>query len=93
MEGSKNINALPVPLLRQVFFALFGCPFPFRVLGSFLEGPWGALLSPLGCIWAPFGRSFWLIFGVKKTIENRDLPNRSARSRFSSPGALKELLG
>ena len=46
-----------------------------------------------GPIWAPFGRSVWLIFGVQKNTKNQDLPSKPTSARFSSPGALKELLG
>ena len=55
------LNALPVHLLRQVFFLVFlGSLFRVRVLDGFgeaLEGP----LGPLGSIWEPFGVPFGVI--------------------------------
>ena len=51
------------------------------------------IVSEMGPIWVSFGRSVWLIFEGQKNTKNQDLPGKPASTRFSSPGALKELLG
>ena len=56
------LNALPVPLLRQVFFSAFWASFSSSVLRSLLEGPERALLAPVAPFWAHFG-AFLVTFG------------------------------
>ena len=55
------LNALPVHLLRQVYFLVFlGSLFRvcfLDVFGEALEGP----LGPSGSIWEPFGGPFGVI--------------------------------
>ena len=62
--NAPALNALPVHLLRQVYFFDFFCVF-FCV--GFLCVFWEALRGPLGAlgsIWEPFGEHFGVIFVI-----------------------------
>ena len=70
---SFPFNALPVPMLRQVYVFTFLVTFlvhcfrwssqpPFGVSLECSGSPLGSLLMPLGGIWSDFG-VFWVVSG------------------------------
>ena len=67
------LSALPVPLLRQVYFLVFfGVFFSLRFLFVFLRcwrGPWGSGVD-FAAIWGAFGGHFGHFFGVGGIFEN-----------------------
>ena len=68
------LNALPVHLLRQVyFFVFFGVFFSLRFLFVFLEaleGPLGAIGVDLGAIWGAFWGHFGDFFRIRGIFKN-----------------------
>ena len=83
------LNALPVPLLRQVYFFLFLRSF-FLVCFLFvflevLEGPLGAL----GSILDPFGDSFGTLWAPKKHPK-KHLKKRHPKSTKNEPVLARE---
>ena len=68
------LSALPVPLLRQVYFFVF-LRFFFRVcfllvFGKVLEGSFGARMAHFGSILRSFGSHFCDFWGIRWISEN-----------------------
>ena len=55
------LSALPVPLLRQVFFRVFFSPFFVFVFCSVSQWSWSGLLALVWSIWEQFGSHLGVI--------------------------------
>ena len=75
--NSPPLNALPVPLLRQVCKTLLGVSFPCMFSRLFFGACFFAFGLRLGVLWEPFGRllvTFWRFVGfgwIALTLERK----------------------